>query len=126
MGKIFSINFYKDRQGRQPIKEYIDDLQDRAEKSKDSRVKLKKVFEYLEILSHYGVKAGIPYVKHIDGDIWELRPLSDRIFFFCWEGDTFILLHHFKKKTQKTPSREIEQAKRNKQDFIDRSSNYEK
>ncbi|MCL1996371.1 MAG: type II toxin-antitoxin system RelE/ParE family toxin [Defluviitaleaceae bacterium] len=32
-----------------------------------------------------------------------------------------MLLHHFVKKTKKTPSKEIEQAERNKQDFIERS-----
>jgi phage-related protein len=31
------------------------------------------------------------------------------------------LLHHFVKKTNKTPPREIEQAKRNKKDFLERS-----
>ncbi|MDZ5724784.1 type II toxin-antitoxin system RelE/ParE family toxin [Acetobacterium sp. K1/6] len=38
-------------------------------------------------------------VKHIDGDIWELRPLADRIFFFYWKDNTFVLLHYFHKKT---------------------------
>jgi len=60
-------------------------------------------------------------VKHIEGDIWELRPLKDRIIFFYWQEDTFVLLHYFIKKTQKTPRREIEQAKRNLKDFLDRS-----
>lgn len=126
MGKVFNIHFYRNKQGRQSVKEYIDSLQSKAETSKDSRIKLKKVFEYIEILAQHGTRAGVPYVKHIDDDIWELRPLKDRIFFFCWRSDSFVLLHHFKKKTQKTLQKEIEQAKRNKQDFIERSSDYEK
>ena len=32
----------------------------------------------------------------------------------------FVLLHHFVKKTQKTPKREIEQAKRELADWIER------
>ncbi|MCR5197101.1 MAG: type II toxin-antitoxin system RelE/ParE family toxin [Pseudobutyrivibrio sp.] len=33
----------------------------------------------------------------------------------------FVLLHQFVKKTQKTPRREIEQAKRELRDFLERS-----
>ncbi len=32
----------------------------------------------------HGTAAGEPYVKHLDGEIWELRPLRDRILF--WHG----------------------------------------
>jgi phage-related protein len=55
-----------------------------------------------------------------------LRPLRDRFFFFCRQGDMFILLHHFVKKTHKTPPKEIEQAKRNLKDFIERRADDEK
>ena len=79
---MYNINFYQDVQGRQPIKEYLETLRVAANSSKDSRIKLKKIYEYLEILSLTGTRAGIPYVKHIQDDRWELRPLRDRIFFF--------------------------------------------
>ena len=85
-----------------------------------------KIDYYLQVLREYGTRAGEPFVKHIDDDIWELRPLSDRIFFFCWQGNVFIMLHHFVKKTKKTPPQEIEQAKRNMKDFIERSEQNEK
>ena len=62
-------------------------------------------------------------MKHLDGDIWELRPLRDRIFFAAWIDDAFILLHHFMKKTQKTPKAEIEKAKRELKDFKRRELN---
>jgi len=35
--------------------------------------------------------------------------------------NTFILLHHFIKKTHKTPPGEIEQATRNLKDFLERN-----
>lgn len=123
---MFKINFYQTRQGREPVKEYIDSLQATADNNKDSRVKLKKIFEYLEILAQHGTRVGQPYVKHIEGDLWELRPMADRIFFFCWQSEHFVLLHHFQKKTQKTPKREIVQAQNNMRDFIDRSKTHEK
>lgn len=117
---MFEIIFYKDKQGRQPVKEYLDTLQSMDATNKDSRIKLKKIYEYIEILCHNGTRAGEKYIKYISDDIWELRPLSRRIFFFYWRNDIFVLLHHFQKKTQKTPKKEIEQAKRNKIDFINR------
>ena len=119
---MFKISFYKDKNGNEPVKEYINSLQAASSTSKDSRIKLKKIVEYIDVLARNGSIAGVPYIKHIEDDIWELRPLRDRIFFFCWQGDRFILLHHFQKKTNKTPKREIEQAKRNQIDFIERSS----
>ena len=79
---------------------------------KDSRIKLNKIQDYLKILSECGTSAGEPYVKHLDGEIWELRPLRDRIFFAVWYENSFVVLHYFVKKTQKTPRAEIEKAKR--------------
>lgn len=83
---MYKINFYQDAQGRQSIKEYLDALQAAADSSKDSRIKLKKIYESLEVLALTGTRAGIPYVKHIQDDLWELRPLRDRIFFFLLAG----------------------------------------
>lgn len=120
---MFEINFYRDRNGAEPVKEYIDSLA--ARKDKSSRIKLNKILDYMKILSIHGTRAGEPYVKHIEGDIWELRPLSDRIFFFCWNGSRCILLHCYVKKSQKAPQREIEQALRRMNDFIERSGENE-
>ena len=121
---MYRIKIYKDAQGNQPIKKYLSELASNTDK--DSRVKLSKIDYYLQALREHGTRAGEPFVKHIEGDIWELRPLRDRFFFFCWRGDRFILLHHFVKKTRKTPPQEIEQAKRNLNDFIERSADNEK
>lgn len=66
----------------------------------------------MRMLEERGLTLGEPYIKHIDGDIWELRPLRDRILFATWENNKFIILNQFIKTTQKTPKREIEKAKR--------------
>ena len=101
--------------------EYIQSLSQLADK--DSRINYNKINDYIQVLSQYGKAAGEPYIKHLDGDIWELRPIRGRIFFAAWENNSFILLHHFQfKKTNKTPKREIDQAKRNLKDMRERSS----
>ena len=107
---MHKVLFYQDKNGDMPVKEYLEGL--RARTDKDSRIKLNKIRDYVKALSEYGTFIGEPYVKHLEGDIWELRPLRDRILFVAWIDNSFILLHHFLKKTQKTPAREIERAKR--------------
>jgi phage-related protein len=61
------------------------------------------------------------YMKHLEGDIWELRPIRNRILFASWTDNGFILLHYFIKKTQKTPRREIDKAIHNLQDISERN-----
>lgn len=120
---MHSIYFYKDKKGNEPVLDYLRDLIQK--KDKESRIKANKIQDYIEVLRQYGTHAGIPYVKHLEGEIWELRPLRDRILFIAWHNDSFILLHTFMKRTQKTPRREIEQAKRELADIVERDIKYE-
>ena len=120
---MHKINFYRDKNGNEPVAEYITELA--TKKDKDSRIKLNKIRDYIKVLSEYGTQAGEPYIKHLDGDIWELRPLRDRIFFVGWVRGRFVLLHYFTKKTQKTPTRELEKAKRKLVDLKERGTEYE-
>lgn len=113
---MHEIIFYKDRKGNEPVAEYIEELAQKQDK--DSRIKLNKIRMCLRVLNEYGTQAGEPYIKHLDGEIWELRPLSDRILFVAWHHGSYVLLHCFTKKTQKTPIREIEKAKRELAEMI--------
>jgi phage-related protein len=115
---MHKIIFYVDRQGRSTLLDYIAELE--SSKSKDSRIKLTKIREYVKALAVNGTYLPETYCKHLDGEIWELRPISERILFAAWVDDAFVLLHSFAKKTQKTPKREIDQAKRELADFRER------
>lgn len=86
-------------------------------KTKDSRIKHNKISQYIKVLSEVGTAAGMPYVRRLDGEIWEQRPIRDRILFAGLVGGTFVLLHPFMKQSQKTPPEEIAQAKRELEDF---------
>ncbi|MCL2494455.1 MAG: type II toxin-antitoxin system RelE/ParE family toxin [Oscillospiraceae bacterium] len=117
---LYEVIFYQDSKGNEPIKDYIYQLS--QQNGKDARIRLKKIIEYIGQLKTYGLSAGKPAIDHIIGTaLYELRPTSDRIFFAYWQDDTFVLLHHFVKKTQKTPPREIAQAQRNLRDFLERA-----
>lgn len=92
---MYEIYFYKDKNGREPVREYVSGLA--GKKDKDSRIKLNKIMDYVKVISEYGTQAGEPYIKHLI----------------------------FRKQTQKTPQREIERAKRNLTDYQERSEHNE-
>lgn len=115
---MYQINFYRDQQGNEPVREYIESLYN--SKSNTDKKRATKINDYLQVLSAEGKGAGEPYIKHIEGELWELRPSRDRIFFVAYMEDSFVLLHHFLKKTRKTPKREIEKAFREIADLKER------
>jgi phage-related protein len=120
---VFNIVFYKDRKGKTPVLDYITALTKSS--NKDGRINANKIYDYVDVLREVGTAAGEPYIKRLDGEIWELRPIRSRILFAAWDGDSFILLHHFTKKTQKTPQKEIDQAKRELTDWTERGKDDE-
>ena len=118
---MFKVIFYEDGRGREPIAEYITELRKQANTSKNARVNFNKIIAYIDLLEEKGTRVGEPVTKYLDGEIWELRPLDNRILYAFYKDNTFILLHHFIKKTQKTPPQEIAQAKRNLTDYTERN-----
>ena len=116
---MYKIRFYKDSRGKRPVADYIAELA--KKKDDDSRMKLDKINDYIEALRTGGTQIGEPYVKHLDGAIWELRPFRDRVLFAAYHDGRFVLLHPFMKTTQKTPPAEIKQAKREFAEWIERS-----
>ena len=122
---MFEIVFYRDKDGKSEIAELLDELKLKSETDKSARINREKIMTYIEALTRYGTRMGKPFVKHIEGDLWELRPLRNRIFFFYWRDNKFIFVHWFIKKTQKTPKREIELAKNKMKDFVERTGGYE-
>jgi len=115
---LHTIIFYSDRQGNEPVTEYIDELE--AQNTKDARIRLTKMRAYIKALAQNGLPLRVELCKHIDGEIWELRPVKDRVMFAGWKDGAFVLLHCFEKKGQKTPKREIERAQREFKDFAER------
>jgi phage-related protein len=89
-------------------------LSKKASSSKNDRIQFDKINAYIQALKVYGTRIGNPVVKHIDGDLWELRPLNNRIFSFICVATPFY------KENSKTPIKEIEKARNNLKDFMER------
>lgn len=109
---MWDIVFYEKEDSASPVQEFLDKL--------PSKHRAKAVWE-IEMLSEIGTELTMPYVKHIDGKLWELRIkfASDisRIFYFIPVDNKIVLLHGFVKKAQRTPSKEIKAAQSNLGDY---------
>jgi len=115
---MYDIVLYEDARGVCPVGDFLDELNQAGDKR--SRQLLKKIYYAVEILKQNGTRSGENFTKHINGDVWELRTDDHRVFFFLWNGNHIVLLHTFRKKTQKTPPLEIEAAEREMSDWINR------
>lgn len=118
---MYEIIFYEDKNGKSDVMDFITRLNQSARTNKESRINLNKIIAYMDLLEEMGTRVGEPVTKHLGGEIWELRPLKNRILYAYYRDNQFLMLHHFVKKTGKTPRKEIEQAKRNLKDYLERN-----
>jgi phage-related protein len=73
---------------------------------------LQKAMKVIDLLSIYGPMLTTPYSKRITKNISELRTSGKcpiRIL-YCRKYTSFVLLHIFKKKTNKLPLKELKLA----------------
>lgn len=115
-----NIIFYENSKGISEIWNFLETLRKKSVTNKDARIQYKQALLHIELLQLNGTQLPNNITKHIDENIWELRPGNNRIFYFFCDTDGFILLHSFRKKTQKTPIREIEKAKTERDDYLSR------
>lgn len=78
----------------------------------DMRAKFQRIVELIQ--SHGLERVREPYVKHLEGPLWEMRMKGRsgiaRAVYVTAVGKRIVVVHVFEKKTQKTPRREIEMA----------------
>ena len=116
----YTVEFYEKANGESDVWDFLEELRKRAKTNKDARIQYKQLSLYIQLLQDHGTLLPNDITKHLDEDIWELRPGNNRVFYFCYRDGIFVLLHHFRKKTQKTPRREIEKAKAERDDYLSR------
>ncbi len=78
----------------------------------DIRARMMRVTELIE--THGLPHVGMPYVRHLEGKLWEMRAKGKdgiaRSLYVAATGKRVVVLRCFIKKTQKTPQREIRLA----------------
>ena len=117
MDKIdsYRIEFYETEDGKKPIEEFLDSLEAKT---------AAKTVALMEVLEEYGPKLRMPYSKHLDDGIFELRCQiggnAVRTLYFFFVGKKIIVTNAFFKKTKKTPVKELQLAKRRRIDWENR------
>ena len=117
---MYTVEFYETADGRSELWDFLEELRMKAATNKDARIQYKQISLYIQLLQDNGTRLNENIAKHLEDGIWELRPGNNRVFYFFFENDTFVLLHYFRKKSQKTPKREIEKAKNERADYVAR------
>lgn len=83
--------------------------------------------KYLLSLLETEDRMPVKFIKHISDGIYELRLSYSgniyRLFFIFDEVNIVVLFNGFQKKTQKTPKKEIEKAKKIKEDYYEHKRN---
>ena len=112
---MFQIEFYETKKGVQPAKEFLLSL--------DTKMRAKMV-NTISILQDNGYELREPYSKYLSEGIFELRARvgSDitRVLYFFYVDSRIVLTNGFIKKTNKTPVKEIEKAKKYRTDYLKR------
>lgn len=115
---MFTVEFYEDANGESDVLQFLEDLRSKMGSNKDARIQYKQAAYSIQLLQENGTRLPEGITKYLEDGIWELRPGNNRIFYFYFENNTFVLLHQFRKKTQKTPRRELERAKSKRDDYL--------
>jgi phage-related protein len=99
------IIYYTTISAESPPRDFIQSL------SAVQKAKISRVFMYIEL---YGLTTTIRHTKKLTGTpFWEIRILgqdSIRIIYVTVEKNAILVLHGLIKKSQKTPTREINTA----------------
>lgn len=87
------------------------------DKIKDSfysqdRNPLDKCLRLVDLLKMFGNRLKMPYSKKIATNLYELRVRGQQEvrILYCFHKDRAVIVHHFIKKSQKTPRKEIKLA----------------
>ncbi|MBU3602893.1 type II toxin-antitoxin system RelE/ParE family toxin [Polynucleobacter sp. AP-Kaivos-20-H2] len=101
---ILEVRFFKTETNNEPVRNWL-----QLQTVKDK----KRIGEDIKTVQ-FGWPLGMPLVRHIDGEIWEIRcRLSGGIarVLFVLENNIMILIHGFIKKQQKIPKQDLDLAK---------------
>lgn len=97
--------FYQTESGSEPVREWLLTL------SRDDRKAIGRDVKTVQ----FGWPLGMPLVRKLDRDLWEVRSRLDnriaRVVFTVFQ-DVIVLLHGFIKKSQKIPATDLDVARK--------------
>ncbi len=115
MEKRFTVDFYEKENGEAPAEEFL--------RSLDKKM-VARIFRIIDLPEESGPEIWMPHSEALEDGIFEIRAKQgtdiSRVLYFFFVGSKIVLTNGFVKKTQKTPKREIELAKKYRKDYLRR------
>jgi len=103
--------YYVDEKGRSPVLEDI-----RALTPKEQQ----KFFAYISLLEEQGEELRRPIADYVGDKLYELRPKAHRVLYFFLLRDHAVIVHVFRKRTDRLPEAEKRIALNRMVDFLQR------
>jgi phage-related protein len=113
------IVFYETKSGRNKVLDFISKLsnQDQA-----------RIFGSLKSVEEQGLDSNRVQFRQINGKLWEIKIKTQtsgyRFFYVCLNSFKLVLLHAYKKQSQKAPAKELELAERRMKEVFENESYY--
>ena len=105
--------FYNTNSKRFPVLDYI---------NSQEALRIAKIRNAIRLLVEFGEEDLLSDNKKLKGSrykgLHQLTVESSRIIYFIISGNKYILLHSFTKKTNKTPIKELEIARKRMQEYL--------
>lgn len=108
------IHFYETASGRSPVEDFISDL------PKTDQARFAEVIVGIEA---HGLEYSRVQFKPMHGKLWEIKFSSQgggyRVAYVMVSGNEMVWLHAFKKKTQKTPQKDLDLAEKRMKEVLE-------
>ncbi len=101
--RVWKVKFFQTARGNSPVEEFI---------KEQDEITYAKILSAILLLKNGGPFLKPPYIKKLRNKLYELRisgVVAVRILYMP-NNNEYYLLHAFKKKTNKTPSKELKIA----------------
>ena len=97
------LRYYSTARGVHPVAEYVEEL------SRNAQAVIAAAFADV---AERGFKARGVTFRQIEGKLWEMRIGPHRVFYVLLRDEEMILLHAYRKQSQKAPTRHLAVARR--------------
>ncbi len=113
------LKFFTSKDGKQPVLDFIRSLE------KPDRAKIYGCLDSIEML---GFETPRVEFRQIEGKLWEIKIKTVsggyRVFYISIHHHILVLLHVYKKQSQKAPAKEIKTAKTRLKEVIENEGDY--
>lgn len=96
----WKVQLYETDRGEQRVKDFIARLEAHTQA---------KFLHLIDLLEQYGNQLSLPHARRLEDNLYELRirGRQEARILYCFKGQSIILIHGFRKQSQKIPAREL-------------------